>query len=381
MSTAEIVPSLLPDRRSVGMEATVLPFPLQNPPEIQEGFFEPIEPITNSEDRNPVVDKKHLSSITNRHGIVTVDVLRLKNGREYEVVTGQPRAQRSDVPLVSGTALGTSIRGHNWHNLYQGMDLGFPSVLIGPEGGHSNWPRSLPAAKQAVKNLVTIRLEETAENVHEILDWTDLLGFYEPGMIADTGESRRAMVAMGVRARAAYFGRHVIYSDVTAPCFPIARKEITRRTSLPYETIRQTSLRGHLPLKMHPRRLMHYPATLNLNPHFLLHVAGTIPTLLGGSAGTLAREIPQDANMHLTLFEDDTWSVPQVWDEIFASHSQVITTRRPGNHMAITDDRTYNERTARLAGLRDELAAAHNNPKGINWANVHMAGDLALRHA
>jgi hypothetical protein len=381
MSTAETLSPPLLDRRTVDQEATVLSFPLPSPSEIQEGFFEPIDPIYNTEDRNPVVDKKRLSSDSNRHGTTTIDVVTLKNGREYEVVTGQPRIQRSDIPLVSGTALGTSIRGHNWHNLYQGMDLGFPSVLIGPEGGHSNWPKNIKAAKLAVKNLVSISLEETAENVHEILDWTDQLGFYEPGAIADSGESRRAMVAMGVRARGAYFGRHVVYSDVTAPCFPIARKEITRRTNLPFETIRQTSLRGHLPLKMHPRRLLHYPATLNLNPHFLLHVVGTIPTLLGGSAGKLAKEIPQDANMHLTLFDDDTWSVPQIWDEIFAGHPNVVTTRRPGNHMAITDDRTYIERSARLAGLRDELAATHNNTARINWDNVHLAGDLALKHA
>ncbi len=373
MTTFEIPQDQMPDRRQADSEATILQFPSPT----EKGFFEP----EISPDRNVFIARKVLGSEATRHGITSTEVYTLQNGREYEVVTGEPYAQRSDVPIVSTTALATSIRGHNRHNLYQGMSLGYPVVLIGPEGGHSHIPTSRKAARQAVRNLLSINLAETAENMHEILEITDRLGFYEPGKIISTGESRGAMIGMGVKSRASKFGRLVIYSDLTAPCFPMPRKEIERRTNLPMETIRQTSLMGHLPLKLHPRRLAHYPATLNLNPQFLLHVVGTIPTLLSGSAGKLAREIDQDAYIHNTLFRNDTWSFPEGWSEIFAEYPNVVNTLRPGNHMGITDELTLKERSNRLGGLRDELAANHNRMAGIDWRNVHMAGREALKHA
>jgi hypothetical protein len=378
MTTAEIPSPPFVDRRVSDNQATILTFPSQ----LEEGFFDLEQDAVQAQDeRNFVIDRKFLSHDKSRHGDITTEVFTFRNGKELEVVSGRPAHQRSDVPIVTTTALGTSIRGHNRHNLIQGMKLGYAYVLIGPEGGHAHLPKTPREILRFIKNLGNISLEEIAENMHEVLDVTDEDDFYEPGMIAATGESRSADAALGVVARAKKFGRTAIYADTTALVFPVPRHEIDKHAILPLETVEQVSFLGQLPLKMHPKRLLHYPETLNLNPHFLLHVIATIPTLLDGSAGKLGREVPYDAHIHNTLFTEDTWSYPAGWDAIFANHAGVVNTLRPGNHMAITSKRTQAERTGRLAGLRDELAATHNRPKAINWDNVHMGGRLAVREA
>lgn len=349
-----------------------------HPSQTEEGVF---NNETQPSYRNHVIGRKHIEKDWSKHGKTDLELLTLSDGRQHEVVTGVPKNLRSEYPVVFTTALGTSIRGHNWHTMYQMMDLGYPVVLVGPEGGHQNWPKTPRAIKRFVKNLVKISLEEAAENIHEILEVTDHSNVYKPGRIVSIGESQGAMKGLGVTARAHKFGRQVLYADHTAACFPMARKNLSEHISLLPETIAQTSLVGKISLDMSLERARHYPGTINLNPHFLLHVAAALPMLLSGEAGSLAREIDPDSQIHQTLFTGDSWSNVKGWQDIFADMPNTVIDARPGNHMTIVEKQTLAARVTRLRGLRDELEANNQNSDKINWRNVHMLGQAALSQA
>lgn len=165
--------------------------------------------------RNYVADRKPGTTASSKHGHTNLEIYTMENGRQYEVVSGEPREQQSDVPVVFTTALGTSVRGHNWHTMYKVMDLGYPVVLVGPEGGHANWPKSPAGLKRFLANLGSISIEETAANMHEILDDTDESGLYAPGDFIAIGESRASAAGMGLAALATR--RQMIYGDFIAP--------------------------------------------------------------------------------------------------------------------------------------------------------------------
>ncbi|MDB5164082.1 MAG: hypothetical protein JWS12_700 [Candidatus Saccharibacteria bacterium] len=331
---------------------------------------------------NPVVNRRLLD--TDRHarfGDSWTEIFTMKNGRRYEVVTNVPRKQRSEVPIVFTTALGTSIRGHNWHTMQQMMDTGFSVVMVGPEGGHASWPHSKRGWKQFMHNLTNISLEETAENMHEILNVTDHLYLYEPGGAINIGESRGGGAGMGFKARASRFGRQVLYSDLTATPFAkkLALLESPKLSNVPVKELKSIGrvfLRGKVDLV----RLTHYPETLNLNPHYLLHVAGSIPTLLRGHSGNLADEIGQDAKMHNTQFEEDGMGQASEWDEKFKHHPYVVNLLLAGTHVDLAQDWVLDARVARMRGLRDELETAKGQWARIDWRNVHM-GEHIVRAA
>jgi hypothetical protein len=140
-----------------------------NPSHAEEGFLE-----GSVLERNPVMKSETKQEMHSRHGDSLLQLVTLENGRKYEVVLSEPMEQRSDFPVVFTTALGTSVRGHNWHTMHQMMDLGYPVVLIGPEGGHPHVPKTPRSWQRFMKNLMNISLEETASNMHEILEFTSL---------------------------------------------------------------------------------------------------------------------------------------------------------------------------------------------------------------
>jgi hypothetical protein len=335
----------------------------------------PIEEDLLGLPRNPVVSREPRESQHTRRGTTNLEIFTLENGRHYEVVTATPNRQRSEIGVLIGTALGTSIRGHNWHTMNDMMELGYPVVLVGPEGGHAKWPSNPAGLRRFVHNLLSIDLGETAGNMHEILEEVDEDDLYTAGHIIKVGESRDAGVAMGFNARAEQFDRKVVYTDAIAPCFPqpkplAANAELVLRAS---EIATQIGSLGKNSPLTNLRRLAHYPKTINLNPHFLLHVAATVPTLVSGAAGHLAKQISPDAKIHNTHFEQDPWSDPDGWDEIFGdNYPYVVNDRRPGDHGAIAKEETQENRLLRLRGLLEELEVSRHDIDRITWQNVHM---------
>jgi hypothetical protein len=340
-------------------------------PSLTSGPYEP----------NPVEDVTFLREANMRFGRTAEELVTMHNGRHYEVVTGEPTRQRVDVPVVFTTALGTSTNGHNRHTMDQLLKAGYPVVMIGAEGGRGEWPKSKESLQRFMRNLLTIRLAETAENMHSIMNVVDAKNTHTPKRAINIGESRGAMAGMGFKARAERFDREVIYSDLTAATFPTPTKGTLGHLSLLHTLATNSLVVGNVSVAdivRQPNRLL---GSINMSPHFLLHVVATLPTLIHGDAGKLAREIDTDAKIHNTFFASDAWCQAEGWNDLFKDHPYVVNTIAPGNHMAIVQRKTLTARMRRLNGLRDELVANGEQADQIDWERVHMAGHLAVAQA
>src|SRR5882724_3162069 len=74
-----------------------------NPPHAVEGFLEAApEPR-----RNPVVQQRYVETEYSKYGQSQVELFTFENGRQHEVITSEPKVQRSDYPIVMTPALGT----------------------------------------------------------------------------------------------------------------------------------------------------------------------------------------------------------------------------------------------------------------------------------
>lgn len=304
------------------------------------------------------------------YGQTHTELYTTPNGRHYEVVIGEPDNQRSDIAVGYTTPWFTGIGDrHNKHTMQNLLKLGYPAVMIGPEGGHAEWPRTPAAFKRFVQQLGSISLDETATNMHQILDATDGKGLYRPGHIISTGESRGAMAGYGVNAKANNFNRNVVYSDYSSPCFAQSPRlrNVPEHIPSPLAEITTTAnLLGKVSLKRF--------VAIKPGPHYLLHALATIPTLLSGQAGELAKQIPRDNKIHNALLAQDRMGQNEIWKIIFADYPFVVNTVYHGGHMGSVSDDVLRGRRERLGNLRDELTEHHGNIQQINWGAVHMLG-------
>ena len=166
------------------------------------------------------------------------------------------------------------------------------------------------------------------------------------------GESRGAMVGMGIVALAEEFDQEIILADLTAPCLP--RKmtvddlmEMSGQLRIePGEIIK---LGGRLALK----RLVHYPATIDPNLNAQKHQLAIGFALFSGEAGDLARHIPKESLMHVTTFNKDFASMEAEWRQIFNNHPNVRVTPLLGSHLTLADPETLQFILARNECIRD----------------------------
>ncbi len=335
---------------------------------------------------NPVVDRELVKVSEFPQGTTIEEVVTLANGRHYEAVSGVPAEKRTDVKVVEGTALGTSIHGHNFYNLLQVMDEGFEGTLIGPEGGHAKWLAALKDPVGFAKNLASISIWETAGNMHEILNALEESPPDERQPVVKLGESRDAAIAFGFAARADEFDREVIFTDAIAACFAEGKPLTLSPNLIPRagEVFGQIGSLAWHSARMnlaHPRRALHYARTVNPNPYFLLHVAATVPTLVSGQAGELARRVDADARMYLTHFTGDPWAEPPDWLELFKDHELITHDERPGDHGGIAKAETQRDRRARVGRLGHELATNRDDIERIDWERVYTGGQLAVAAA
>lgn len=260
-------------------------------------------------------------------GIIT------EQGYCYAGFVGIPEKPESSVPVIGTSAWFTSIEGHNEHSVRNLMRAGNFVLFLGSEGSYEpeikpepQSPISLANSAAAVLNFSHHYTRELAEEGHAI----DL----EKRIAA--GESRGAMVGMGVVAMAEHFAQKVVFADLTAPCLPrpMELSDLKDLASQIYSEPREIiKLAGSLTLG----RLVHYPATLDLSPYNLKHQVAIGFALFSGEAGELARHISNEALLHITTFEKDFASMKSEWEDIFANHDSVRITPLPGSHLTLAD--------------------------------------------
>ncbi len=313
----------------------------------------PLEPLkeysTYLEDYRQNVEQKDRHA----HGTVYSDVATMSDGQQYEVVTAVPNHPIIEAPVAMTTAWFTSTRGHNRHTIQHLMRLGFPMVLVGPEGGHRE--ESIFHPSEHASRLHNIKLGYSAHQLHNVLDvLPDAKRTNDNSHMILLGESRGAMVGQGVIAQAAQRNREVIYADLTAPCFPepLRPRHLGRLfEQVAHEPVEIGKLLGRIALNP----LVYYPATVDPHPQAIAYNVAIGPALFSGEAGALARHIPENQQMHITTFHDDFASMPHKWQQIFQNHPNVRIKTIDGAHLTIGDPTTLGHIERRLLQLARQI--------------------------
>jgi hypothetical protein len=268
-----------------------------------------------------------------------------KNGYAYSALIGIPETQKCDVPVIGTSAWTTSTEGHNEHTVRNFMRQGNFIIFVGAEGSYE--PKNSPTPAGPIT---------LADSAASILNYSNHVAqdLVEQGYDIDPtnrlliGESRGAMVGMGVIALANDFNQNILASDLAAPCLPrkLQLSDIRNLTEqISKEPIELFKLAGKLTLS----RLIHYPSTLDLSPYSLKHQFAIGFALFSGEAGAMARHIPNEALLHITVFNNDIASMHSDWQKIFQNHPNVRITPLPGGHMSIADPETLSYTLARNA--------------------------------
>ncbi len=307
---------------------------------------------------------------THSHYTVRTDGATMSDGHSYAVVKGIPKHPITPLTIGFTSAWWTSSRGHNRRTLEHFTRLGIPTILIGAEGSYRpSGPNGIPLPKEPIS------LTRSAHSFHEILNIIasseDLSTQTSTRDMVILGESRGAMIAKGIIAIANGYGRNVVYADVTAPCFPEAfqPKDILKLMKQLYgERNALATLAGNLTL----RRLVHYPATLDLHPEAVSANIHTFGPLFSGEAGELAKAIDSDFPMHITTFSDDFASMPKRWARIYANHPNVRIKQIDGAHLTIAHPRTLEHIEGRLLGLFSEVDKHGPDASKIDYSRVHL---------
>ncbi len=290
---------------------------------------------------------KHTSSIKSvvdlgsekiNEGVLRTIGVTSMRGYNYAVAIGVPKEPRTDVPTIATSAWFTSLHGHNEHTIRRFMRAGFPIVFAGAEGSYHHGMASPDM-------LAKITLEHSAEVLLDVAGDVILDGPHAMPIDTDLnrrtliGESRGAMVGMGVVAMAQEHGQTIDYADLTAPCFPKSF-ELTMIPRLAMQEMTEVLSISRLMYSLPARLKMRLASTVDMDPVSLTCQMGIAPCLLSGEAGDLARRIERGQPMHITAFNRDGMSMISEWRKIFENYSDVIITPLDGSHLTLVDPET-----------------------------------------
>ncbi|MGZ6005640.1 MAG: hypothetical protein ACXWLH_05870 [Candidatus Saccharimonadales bacterium] len=353
------------------MEAVLATPPEVGPPELDEPVgclrnfrmldcevLELVEQTNKLVAASEIVDKPHLLEVEQtkdgqiiRYGFTT------KAGHSYDGVFGMPQRQETDIPLVATSAWLTSSRGHNEHALRHAMRDGEPVIFVGAEGSFRT--------DSGVRNKEPITLAGSAGATLRFAGAMsdEYANYLDARRRVAVGESRGAMVGMGIVALAGAFDQEVVYADFQAPCFPrkLNIRDALRMTEYAYrEPVAFAKMMGHLTFG----QAVHYPSTLDLHPHAVSQQPAIGKALFSGEAGELAKLTDPATIAHITVFNADFASMRQDWEAIFANHPNVKITPLDGSHLTLADPETMAFVEARISAFHTLRAQKGDNITG-----------------
>jgi hypothetical protein len=290
-------------------------------------------------------------------GLLTTYGFTTEIGHSYSAQICTPDSTRSPHVIIGTTAWLTSVRGHNEHTNRAFANAGLTSLTVGPEGSYRasscqnlRAPISLMDSAAAVLAFSNLVLKE-----HDVQTKNQLL----------FGESRGAMVGMGILSLAKDFGQSIGLADLIAPCFPRQMKPsdvLKLCGQVIREPIETMKFLGNISLG----RIVHYPATFDPNPSAVVHNAAMIPALISGEAGELAKQVDTEALMHITCFRQDAISMIDEWRAIFNDHPNVRITPLPGSHLTIVSPQTLGYVIARALAYTECVDKGQTpNPQNV----------------
>lgn len=283
-------------------------------------------------------------------------------GYSYSAIVGIPKEITSPVPIVETTAWFMGLEGYYRHEALSYMGAGNFVVIVGAEGSNRS-------CTDHGGRLSGITLEKSAAAVlnfaGEIVDQYDDT---DDNNYLLKGASRGAMVGMGMQVLADDYDKHILYSDLTAPCFPRPFNPLRDTYGLTRFVVNEPQTLVSLGFKMPLSLLRRYHASVDLHPASLLHQLAITAPLFSGEAGDLARLIDPttDPHMHITTFGRDLLSMHKDWERIFADHQFVRVTPLKGSHLALADEQTAAFQLARNRAVQEQIHAG----RGINSHEV-----------
>ncbi len=315
-----------------------------------------LESLRTLKDGSELSLVKHLETDKIKEGYIERYGLVTKAGFTYDAIVGIPKHQSSYIPVFGTGAWFTSTRGHNEHFLRHLMRSGLPIIFVGAEGSYRPkdlaMPKHIPSLAGSAAATLSVS-QELAGQHHHLFDRSKRILI---------GESRGAMVGMGIQALDGLYDQEVVYADLTAPCFPkgVQLGDVVNLARNVYqEPVAFFKSLAGLTL----RQAMHDLATVDLHPYSLLHQGLIGSSLFSGEAGDLAHLIPKDKIMHITCFDDDISSMREEWKNIFAEYPNVRLTPLEGSHLTIADPQTQAYIEARIIAF---LTLYNQNSANVN---------------
>lgn len=306
-------------------------------------------------------------------GTVFTDGIVMDDGFSYATVIGVPHEPVTDLTIGLTSAWWTSSRGHNRRTVEHFMRLGIPTVFVGAEASYRPSNAELPNDVDDSEHRIS--LTRSAHNTNVIFDAVSNQGL---NRVVDTsdmillGESRGAMVGKGILWLAMLHDRNIVYGDLTAPCFP-EKFELHTIKDLLKQAYGERAALATLASTLTLKRLVHYPATIDLHPSSVCANLATFWPLFNGEAGQLGRNVPSDQALHVTTFKDDLVSMPDIWREIYANHPNVRIKPIDGAHLTIAHPKTMEHIERRIfALLREVDRTGGTDATKIDFSRVHL---------
>jgi len=323
-----------------GKNADIIDFPSQR----EEGFFDPDGKHAAFDNQVAKAYERTLVS-ESKYGAINRRTYEMEDGTLYPVLIGVPDNPVSDTAITYTTAWVTSTRGHNKRTLLTVMKHGYPGVMIGPEGEEKNHEKSLVERFHDARNGSLLKV---AHDMNRILDHVLEDMDVEDNQVIGIGESRGAMTGFGLGAASHAGDRKLVYGDFTAPCFP-RKAQLKEIPGVLLQLLPEAKTLAALGVDLlREPHIKHYPATLHTDPEYYAKELFKVPQLWSGQAGELASEIDPDTPMHIRIFRNDGWSQAEVWQELFANHSNVHLELTDGYHLDIANKSTLHNIAARL---------------------------------
>jgi hypothetical protein len=279
--------------------------------------------------------------------------LKTKQGYDYDALIGIPETQESGTPVIGTSAWFTSAEGHNEHIVRNLMRAGNYVFFAAGEGSFESGIKVRRKTAISLANSAAMLLNFSFHAGQELDKQGHAVSLSKRAVL---GESRGAMVGMGVVALDEEFAQDVEFADLIAPCIPEKLDSLEDIVRLVEQVIHEPGEIIRLLGKLGLARGLHYSKTVDLSYNNLKHQVAIGGAIFNGEAGQLAKHIDLDKSMHILTFDNDFASMKGVWDEIFAKHENVTLTPLPGSHLTIADLQTLRFVIARNKALQEYTA-------------------------
>ena len=253
---------------------------------------------------------------------------------QYDILVCEPSELKSDTAIVATTAWWTHLDlEHNLKMVRGAMRLGHYVLMVGPPKGLAQKDMSLSKAAYDMHRILDIQLPNTDAR---------------PDAVFVVGDSRAAMVGMGMGVDTYSRKRSVPYADLKAACVarPFSLTEWPR-------VIAQLGVEalsfGEFALEYGRRgQIANYiKSLLPSDPTHIHNSLRILPSLVSGQAGKLFDLSSPDMHLRLDQYKKDYWAQISEWERKFSERD---------NGLLVIKDGTHCSGLARSASRRGTLA-------------------------